>query len=581
MTTFSGVGIGRGIAQGPVARMAPPAPPPSRLAAHLAPAEELELALTALTGVSADLIARAERTDGTAQAVLLAQAEMAEDPEVRSLIEQLTDQGCNAAWAVYAAFSHFGDSMIAAGGFHAERAADLKDVAARAVAHIEGQPTPGAPDPGHPYVLVARDLAPADTALLDLSQVLAIVTEEGGPTSHTAILAREMGIVAVLGVGDFGLTPASAADPFDAGGTPAVRDGQVVIVDAAAGTVVVDPTAEALAAAAAQQEALAEEEKAGGGSRNWGRLADGTRIPLLANLGSSAGADEARALGAEGVGLFRTEFLFLDAAVAPSIDTQWQEYTRLLSVFSGRKVVARVLDAGADKPLAFMNPDDEPNPALGLRGIRALRAHEDVLRTQLQALSEAADATSADLWVMAPMVTDAAEAAYFKAICTEYGLPRAGVMIEIPAAALLAESVLAECDFVSVGTNDLAQYTLAADRLLGTKAYLQDPWHPAVLRLIALAGAAGLRVGKDVGVCGEAAADPRLAVVLVGLGATSLSMAPPALQDVRAELSKYSREQAKAAADAALAASSAVAARAAACAVLTASSAAVGAVPAR
>jgi phosphotransferase system enzyme I (PtsI) len=391
---------------------------------------------------------------------------------------------------------------------------------------------------------VARDLAPADTALLDLDKVLALITTDGGPTSHTAILAREKAIVAVVGV-------AAAKD---------LADGETVVVDALTGAVTVAPSEAEEQAARADIEARRNRVAVPTGP---GALSDGTTIPLLANLGSADGAEDAVAKGAEGVGLFRTEFLFLDATSAPTVAEQQEHYTRLLQAFPGQKVVVRALDAGADKPLAFLNDADEENPALGLRGLRALRANEQILRDQLTALAQADAATEADLWVMAPMVSTVEEARYFTALGRELGLKTVGVMVEVPSSALLADRILAHADFASIGTNDLTQYTLAADRLLGSVAAFQDPWHPAVLRLVQEVGAAGRALGKPVGICGEAAADPLLAVVLVGLGATSLSMSPAALADVRAELALHSREEAEALAAVALAADSAVEARAA------------------
>ena len=236
-----------------------------------------------------------------------------------------------------------------------------------------------------------------------------------------------------------------------------------------------------------------------------GALADGTPVPLLANLGNPDGAVDAVALGAEGVGLFRTEFLFLSSGSAPTIEQQQESYTKLLAAFPGKKVVVRVLDAGADKPLPFLNDAHEENPALGLRGIRALRASEDILREQLTALAQADAATRslpdgpADLWVMAPMIATVEETEYFTAIARDYGIRTAGVMVEVPSSALLADRILENADFASIGTNDLTQYTLAADRLLGSVASFQDPWHPAVLRLIREVGDAGRIHGKPVG----------------------------------------------------------------------------------
>lgn len=533
VATIEGVGVGQGVAHGPVVRMSDPLPTPDPAPSARSVAEEAERVRAAVSTVADELAARGRAAGGTAAEVLDAQIMMAEDPALAEVVDACLSRGLTAQRAVHEAFAEFRANLEQLGGYLAERAADLDDVAQRVIAQILGVPAPGLPVVGHPHVLVARDLAPADTALLDFDQVLALVTVDGGPTSHTAILAREKGLVAVVG----------------APGARALVDGQQVIVDAAAGIVRTDPDEQAIAAADAriQERARAAEDPVVAGA-----LADGTAVPLLANLGSADQAEEAVARGAEGVGLFRTEFLFLSAEVAPTVEAQQAEYTRLLAAFAGRKVVVRVLDAGADKPLPFLNEVAEENPALGVRGLRILRVREQILRDQLTALAGARAATEADLWVMAPMVATVEEAQYFTALAREHGLPTAGVMVEIPSSALLADKIFAEADFASIGTNDLTQYTLAADRLLGAVAGLQDPWHPAVLRLVSEVGAAGRRQGKAVGICGEAAADPLLAVVLVGLGATTLSMSPSALADVRASLRRYTLDQASAAAAAAL-----------------------------
>ncbi|GAB3146751.1 phosphoenolpyruvate--protein phosphotransferase [Microbacterium neimengense] len=554
-TTIPGVGIGLGVAQGPVARMAAPLPAPADEPSTLDVAAETARVREAVAAVARELEQRGATAGGAAQDVLEAQAMMAEDPALESEVDTRLAAGATAERAVYDAFASFRDTLVAVGGYLGERAADLDDVAQRVIARLQGVAAPGLPEPGHPYVLVATDLAPADTALLDLDQVLALVTSEGGPTSHTAILAREKGIVAIVGA-------AGAAD---------LIDDQVVIVDAAAGVVTTDPTEDELRRAQNRADARASAASA---PITAGALADGTAVPLLANLGNPEGAAEAVALGAEGVGLFRTEFLFLSSANAPTVAQQRESYTRLLSAFRGKKVVVRALDAGADKPLAFLNDAHEENPALGLRGLRALRANEDILREQLTALSEAdaavaASGEPADLWVMAPMVATVEETTYFVELAREFGIKTAGVMVEVPSSALLADRVLKHADFASIGTNDLTQYTLAADRLLGSVAGFQDPWHPAVLGLIGITGRAGKELGKPVGICGEAAADPLLAVVLVGLGATSLSMAPTALADVRATLLKYTLEDARRIAEAALSADDAASARDAARAAAT------------
>ncbi|WP_341958278.1 phosphoenolpyruvate--protein phosphotransferase [Microbacterium sp. LWH13-1.2] len=496
----------------------------------------------AVAAVAQELTARGEAAGGSAREVLEAQAMIAEDPTLQDEVDARIDDGATAEWAVHDAFAGFRATLEAVGGYLGERAADLDDIAQRVLARLRGVDAPGVPDPGHPFVLVARDLAPADTALLNLDQVLALITFDGGPTSHTAILAREKGIVAIVGA-------ASASS---------LATGQSVIVDAAAGLVTLDPTDDEKERA---EQRAAARRSADDAPLTPGALADGTLIPLLANLGKPADASDAVERGAEGVGLFRTEFLFLSSAQAPTVEQQRESYLELLAAFPGKKVVVRMLDAGADKPLAFLNDAHEENPALGLRGLRALRASEDILREQLTALAEADAATEADLWVMAPMVATVEETEYFTALAREYGLKTAGVMVEIPSSALLADRILAHADFASIGTNDLTQYTMAADRMLGSVAGFQDPWHPAVLRLVREVGAAGARLGKPVGICGEAAADPMLAVVLVGLGATSLSMAPSALADVRQMLSTRTLDEARNLAELALAADDAAGAR--------------------
>ena len=497
---LTGIGVGRTVAVGPVRRMPDPLPEPPESATHSGADAEIARTRSALQQVSAELNERGRRAGGEAQNVLEAQALMAEDPTRVDGVTARITAGRTGERAVFEAFLEFQVMLVGLGGYMAERATDLGDVAQRVIARLTGVPAPGVPESDTPFVLVARDLAPADTALLDLDKVLALITSDGGPTSHTAILARAKSIPAIVGV----------------------------------------------------IGAL--------------QLRDGTRIQLLANLGNARDAAGAVELGAEGVGLFRTEFLFLGSKSAPTVQEQREHYIALLNAFPGKKVVVRALDAGADKPLAFLNDTEEENPALGLRGLRVLRVYEDILREQLTALAEADAVTEADLWVMAPMVSEPEESAYFTTLARELGIRTAGVMVEVPSSALLAAQILESADFVSIGTNDLTQYTLAADRLLGTVANFQDPWHPAVLRLVAEVGRAGAAAGRSVGICGEAAADPQLAVVLVGLGATSLSMTPAALADVRAELLTVTLDEARARAAAALAASSASAAKVAAAA---------------
>lgn len=542
-----GIGVGRGIAVGPILRMPDPLPEPADVPHPGDPAAEYAVTSAALSAVADELMARGARAGGEAKDVLEAASMMAQDPTLADDVKARIEAGKSGERAVFEAFAAFQQILVGMGGYMAERATDLGDVAQRIIAHLRGVSAPGVPTSDSPFVLVASDLAPADTALLDLAKVIGLITRDGGPTSHTAILARAKSIPAMVGV----------ADALD------LADGSVVILDAAAGLVTSDPDDAALEAARAR---ISQRASAATAPIVDGALADGTAVPLLANVGSPADGPEAVRLGAEGVGLFRTEFLFLDSTTAPTVAEQRHKYTELLSFFPGKKVVVRALDAGADKPLAFLNAAHEENPALGLRGLRALRASEQILLDQLTALKGAQDDTEADLWVMAPMVADVQETSYFVELGRSLGLNTVGVMAEVPSLAVMAEQVLAAADFVSIGTNDLTQYTMAADRMLGSVAAYQDPWHPAVLRLIKMLGDAGAAAGKPVGVCGEAAADPQLAVVLVGLGATTLSMTPAALADVRSELATVTLPQARARAVAALGAASAADARSAAAA---------------
>ncbi|WP_037914938.1 phosphoenolpyruvate--protein phosphotransferase [Actinacidiphila yeochonensis] len=552
-TTLRGVGVSHGVAIGEVRHMGTAVlePPAKQIRAEDAEREQAR-ARQALEAVAADLTARGHLAGGEAQAVLEAQALMAQDPELRADVERRIAVGSTAERAAYDAFASYRALLAGAGEYLAGRVADLDDVRNRIVARLLGVPMPGVPDSDEPYVLIARDLAPADTALLDPSLVLGFVTEEGGPTSHSAILARALGV------------PAVVALP----GAVELAEGTVVAVDGSTGEVFVEPSPERREELAA---AVAERKAALAASSGPGVTSDGHRVPLLANIGGPADVPAAVEAGAEGVGLFRTEFLFLDDAVrAPSRERQVAAYREVLEAFPEGRVVVRVLDAGADKPLAFLTPAEEPNPALGVRGLRTLLDHPDVLRTQLEALAEAVRGLPVHLEVMAPMVADRQDARAFADACRAAGLTATvGAMVEVPAAALRARAVLREVEFVSLGTNDLAQYTFAADRQVGAVARYQDPWQPALLDLVAAAADAARAEAKSCGVCGEAASDPLLACVLVGLGVTSLSMGASSIPYVRASLAKYTVAQCARAAAAARAEDSAEGARRAAHAVLS------------
>nr|MDT0657358.1 phosphoenolpyruvate--protein phosphotransferase [Micromonospora sp. DSM 115978] len=537
--TYAGIGVSPGLAAGPVYRVAPPPklPAPGPVADQ---AVEIERAVGALAEVAAELGRRADgAADPTAAEILRAQVMMADDPVLREAVEAAVGDGLDAPHAITRALQAHRAAFEAAGGYLAERVADLDDLRDRAVAVCLGEPMPGIPEPGLPFVLVARDLAPADTAGLDPDRVLALVTAAGGPTSHTAIVARSLGLPAVV----------RCAGVLD------LPDGTLVSVDGGSGQLRAGID-ESMVDSVRERERRRRARAAR--STGPGRTADGHAIALLANIGSARDLTG----DVEGVGLFRTELLYLDRTEPPAHDEQVAAYAEVFAAMPGRRVILRTLDAGADKPLPFLDQGDEPNPALGVRGLRTARLRPDVLASQLDAVAEAARAHSAEVWVMAPMVTTAAEAAGFAARCRAAGLPIAGAMVEVPAAALRAAPLLRAVDFLSIGTNDLSQYAFAADRQCGDLADLLDPWQPVLLELIAACAAAGLAAGKPVGVCGEAAADPGLAVVLVGLGVTSLSMSARAVPAVREALAGHTLADCRRLAQAALAAPDAASARA-------------------
>ncbi len=514
-----GIGVCPGLAAGLIARMGPP---PSLPAPRPVtdPDKEVAVALSALETVESGLRERAEAASGEAGDILDALAMIAADPTLRQDSETRIRAGADAPHALRETFDGHRAALAALGGYLAERAADLDDLANRAVAAALGLPMPGVPAPGHPFILVAGDLAPADTVSLDPSNVLALVTERGGPTSHTAILARSLGLPAVVGCT----------------GALSAADGAAATVDGTTGQVMVGVGDDVLADVRAR--AVAERSRLQEGSGP-GRTSDGHAVDLMLNIGSAADLAGVDLSGVAGVGLFRTEFLFLDRHDAPGLDEQAAAYAEAFRLFEQGTVVVRTLDAGADKPLPFLGLDEEPNPALGVRGLRVARDRPEILDTQLEAIARAAAETAADVWVMAPMVSTAPEAAGFAERVRAFGLPTAGVMIEVPAAALRAGRILDAVDFLSIGTNDLSQYTLAADRQTGGLADLLDPWQPALLELIAGCARAGAAAGKPVGICGEAAADPLLALVLAGFGITKLSMSPRAVPAVRASLAAH------------------------------------------
>ena len=547
MQNFPGVGVSPGRIIGTVRQMPKPIsePPAGEQLAAGVTAEEATAALKAAAkAVHDELKARAETVTGDGKAVLEATALMATDTMLLKSATKLIGRGTSGQRAIWEAGASVSEMLHNLGGYMAERATDVLDVRSRIVAELRGVPAPGIPVSATPFILIAEDLAPADTATLDPEKILALVTAGGGPQSHTAIIARSLGLPAVVA----------------AAGVDELADGTEVYVDGAGGLITADP-GEDQRAAAAHWAATASLLAAFDGT---GTTADGHLVPLLANVGGAKDAVAAAGLNAQGVGLFRTEFCFLERDTEPTVEEQAAAYKGVFDAFPGKKVVLRTLDAGADKPLPFLTDATEPNPALGVRGYRTDFTTPGVLERQLQAIALAEKASEADVWVMAPMISTAEEAARFASLCAAAGIKTPGVMVEVPSAALTAESILREVGFASLGTNDLTQYAMAADRQLGPLAALNTPWQPAVLRLVGLTveGSAAEGHSKPVGVCGEAAADPALAVVLTGLGVTTLSMTARSIAGVAAVLKTVTLAEAQELAKLALSAPSATEARA-------------------
>ena len=463
-----------------------------------------------------------------------AHAEFAEDPELRGQAVEAIEGGLSAERAVVAAFGAFRELLAASTSeYHAARAEDLDDVRDRIIALLQGRSVE-VEAPTVRSVVLARELTPSRTANLPRELIAALVTETGSPTSHAAILARSLGIPAVV-----------ACDGVLAA-VEAAGEGVEVAVDGRSGEVVIAPDERLRDQVALRMQAEATRRETLEELRDEpGRTADGRRVELAANLGDPGDLEAAVAAGAEGSGLVRTEFLFQDRADEPSVDDQVGFYLDVLRAFPGQRVVFRTMDIGADKPLAFVARDPEENPALGLRGIRLHLARPELFRDQLRALVRAHRAIASEdagrLAVMFPLVAVPSELLAARnllaAAAEDEGVSldgvEVGMMVEVPSAAIGARRFAEHVDFLSIGTNDLLQYLFAVDRLNGAVADLADACDPVALGLIGRVIADGHAGGAWVGICGEAASDPVVAAALVGLGADELSMTRVAIPEVK------------------------------------------------
>lgn len=458
---------------------------------------------------------------------------MLEDLDYReSVTGIISGQLMNAEYAVdqtAAQFSQIFAQMDDA--YMQQRASDVLDVSRRLISVLMGREEAGwAGD--EPVILAADDLVPSETARLDRQRVLAFVTAQGTGSSHTAIFARTMGIPAVVGLGD-ALLPD--------------YDGREVYVDGAAGEVYIDPDPETKAQLISRREALLRLRQHAEQYRGVpATTPEGKRIQLCANIGSPKDLEAVEQGDGDGIGLFRSEFLYLGRDDYPSEEDQYRAYRQVAQAMAGRMVVVRTLDIGADKQASYFALPQEENPAMGMRAIRICLTRPQVFRTQLRALYRAS--VHGNLSIMFPMITSLEEVRQVKEICRqvrqelqEAGVPfRAetplGIMIETPAAALISDRLAPEVDFFSIGTNDLTQYTLAVDRQNGSIGAFCNPHHEAVLRLIRYTAEQAHQAGIWVGICGELAADPSLTQTFVEMGIDELSMSPGKILETKARI---------------------------------------------
>ncbi|MBS5136525.1 MAG: phosphoenolpyruvate--protein phosphotransferase [Oscillospiraceae bacterium] len=535
MTTLHGQGVSRGVAIGPIHRLGS-GPAELRPRSGAVPEEELARfeAARAQAGVELEEIYQQTlETLGEENALLFQIHQMVlEDPDFCEGVEERIRDGADAAYAVQEASRDAAAAFAAMDNDYMQgRTADVLDIGARLI-HILNGTEEEALVLTEPAVLAAEDLAPSQTARLDRSKVLAFVTAGGSVNSHTAIFARTMGIPAVVGLGR---------------SLELLSQGREVAVDGSTGEVVVAPDGAVRAEFEARQSAACAERAEAECYRGRASVTRGGRkIELCANVGGPEDIEAALAGDAEGIGLFRSEFLYLQRSDYPDEVTQLSAYRDVLERMGGKRVVIRTLDIGADKQADYFQLPPEENPAMGMRAIRICLTRPEVFRTQLRALYRAS--VYGKLAIMFPMITSPAEvrsvleaAAAVRGELDAEGIPYAGdvelgIMIETPAAALLSEELARQVDFFSVGTNDLTQYTLALDRQNASVACFDDPEHRAVLRLIAMAAENAHRAGIWIGICGELGADPSLLQTFLDLGIDELSMSPGAILRTRMQV---------------------------------------------
>jgi len=546
MRKLQGVAASPGVAVGPAAQFCRAEPPCERRTVEDREAEwaRFEVALEAAREQLADICARAEEEVGAGQAAIFeAQSMMLEDPELLDAVRTAIEvEGVNAEAALLDAAEMYARTLEGLdNAYFRARAADVRDVAARVLRALLGVTEAPLADLMEPHIILARDLTPSDTMMLDKSMVLGFCTAEGGATSHTAILARGLGLPAVVGAGP---------------GVLDIPSGARLLLNGSAGTVLVEPDEETVAPYRGRQAVgVAMLARACERCREPAVTRDGHRVEVVANIGSVEEARVALQAGAEGVGLLRTEFLYLERSELPDEEEQYRAYRAILDVFGDQPVVLRTLDIGGDKELPYFELPCETTPFLGLRAIRLSLERPELFKPQLRAALRAG--VGRNLKLMFPMVTTVAEVRAARAVLEQCraelqaeGRPVAdglevGIMVEVPAAALMADHLAEEVDFFSIGTNDLSQYAMAADRRNSAVASLVSGLQPAILRLIRDVVVHGHARGRRVSLCGELASEPLAVPVLLGLGLDELSMSPSAIPLVKQIIRTLALEDAR------------------------------------
>lgn len=464
-----------------------------------------------------------------------------EDPEVVNPIkDKITNEKENAEAALDETANMFIDMFASMdNAYMQERAADIKDVTERVMAHLLGVTFPNPALIDEEVIVIANDLTPSDTAQLNRQFVKGFATDIGGRTSHSAIMARSLEIPAVVGSKDI---------------TKQVKQDDMIIVDGTEGTIILHPSDEDIAAYQEKQAAFEAQKE------EWAKLKDeptfsedGEQVELAANIGTPEDVESVLRNGGEGVGLYRTEFLYMDKNQLPSEDEQFEAYKSVLEQMDGKPVVVRTLDIGGDKELSYLDLPEELNPFLGHRAIRFCLENEHIFRPQLRALLRAS--VYGNLKIMFPMIATLDEFRQAKGILldekenlTKEGIDvsdsiEVGIMVEIPSTAVLAKQFAKEVDFFSIGTNDLIQYTMAADRMNEQVSYLYQPYHPAILNLVNNVIEAAHSEGKWAGMCGEMAGDPIAIPILLGLGLDEFSMSATSILPARTQILNLSKEK--------------------------------------